>query len=106
MNTLPALTPEQSKAGLEAARAARKERALALAELKAGTLTLADILTSPNETLRRTKVTAVLLALPGVGKVRAAQVMEQARIDPKRRVGGLGANQRAALEAEFAPVAA
>ena len=35
-------------------------------------------------------------------KARAAKIMERLEISPTRRVRGLGANQRKALEAEFA----
>ena len=48
------------------------------------------------------KVSALLQSMPGVGKVRAGQIMERLGIAESRRVRGLGANQRAALEAEFA----
>ena len=36
------------------------------------------------------KVSALLEALPGVGKVRAAQIMEKIGISESRRVRGLG----------------
>jgi ribosomal protein S13 len=39
--------------------------------------------------------------MPGLGKVRARQVMERLNISENRRVRGLGANQIAALEREF-----
>ena len=47
------------------------------------------------------KVSALLESLPGVGKVRAKQIMERLGIAESRRVRGLGTNQRAALEQEF-----
>jgi len=40
-------------------------------------------------------------ALPGVGKARAAAIMERAGIPAERRIGGLGARQREQLLAEF-----
>jgi len=43
------------------------------------------------------KVSALLEALPGVGKVRAKQIMEQLGIAESRRVRGLGSNQWAAI---------
>ena len=43
----------------------------------------------------------MLESLPGVGKVRARQIMEQLGISESRRVRGLGAKQLAALEREF-----
>ena len=47
------------------------------------------------------KVSALLESLPGVGKVRAKQIMERLGIAESRRVRGLGANQRTNLEREF-----
>jgi ribosomal protein S13 len=47
------------------------------------------------------KVSALLESMPGVGKVRAKQIMEKLGIAESRRVRGLGANQRTALEHEF-----
>ena len=48
------------------------------------------------------KVLAVVQSMPGVGKVKASQIMGRLGIDPSRRVRGLGPVQRAALECEFA----
>lgn len=36
----------------------------------------------------------LLIAVPGVGKTKATQLMAQAGIAPKRRVKGLGRRQR------------
>jgi ribosomal protein S13 len=47
------------------------------------------------------KVSALLEALPGVGKVRARQIMEEIGISESRRVRGLGTNQVAALVERF-----
>ena len=47
------------------------------------------------------KVSELLESMPGVGKVRARQIMERLGIASTRRVRGLGANQVAALEREF-----
>ena len=55
-----------------------------------------------DDLLGKIKVSALLESMPGVGKVRAGQIMERLQIDPSRRVRGLGPNQRAALEGEFA----
>jgi len=46
--------------------------------------------------VKKTKVLAVVKALPEVGRVRAGQLLEQAQIVDTRRVGGLGARQREA----------
>jgi ribosomal protein S13 len=54
-----------------------------------------------NDVVGKMKVSALLESLPGVGKVRARQIMERLGISETRRVRGLGSNQVAALEREF-----
>jgi hypothetical protein len=101
---LPPLTPEQRAAALAKAAKARKDRAEVKNELKHGGLTLQAVLArgQADETVGKMKVSALLESMPGVGKVRARQIMQRLGIAESRRVRGLGANQRAALEAEFA----
>jgi transposase len=94
---LPNLTPEQRAEALEKAAAARKARTEALAELTAGKIAVADALAGEDPRLSKVKVHRVLRALPGIGTVRADRLMSAARIDPKRRVSGLGPVQRKAL---------
>jgi hypothetical protein len=99
---LPVLSPEQRQEALQKAREARAARSALLADLKTGTLTLADVLGRDDDLARKTKVAQVVRALPGVGKARAAAIMERAGIPAERRVGGLGARQREQLLADFA----
>jgi hypothetical protein len=40
--------------------------------------------------------------MPGIGKVKATQIMERLKIADSRRLRGLGDQQRKALLAEFA----
>jgi hypothetical protein len=100
---LPPLTPDQRAAALEKAAKARKERAEVKNNLKRGALTLPAVLKQgqSDDTVGKMKVSALLEAMPGVGKVRARQIMERLGIAESRRVRGLGANQRTALENEF-----
>lgn len=100
---LPPLTPEQRAAALEKAAAARRERAEIKSRLKHSGASLADVLAEGqhNEVIGKMKVSAVLESLPGVGKVRAAKLMEDLGISGSRRVRGLGSNQLAALQREF-----
>ena len=102
---LPQLTAEQRAAALEKAAAARKVRAELKERLKRGGTTLSQVLADANtdEALAKLKVSALLESLPGVGKVRAGQLMEQFDIAASRRVRGLGERQRQALLNEFAP---
>jgi ribosomal protein S13 len=71
--------------------------------LKAEEITPTDVLSKQGDDIvGKMKVSAVLEALPGVGKVRARKIMEKLDISATRRVRGLGAKQKDALLAEFA----
>ena len=100
---LPPLTPEQRAAALEKAAKARKDRAEVKNLLKHGSTTLPSVLKEgqTDDVVGKMKVSALLESMPGVGKVRAKQIMERLGIAESRRVRGLGANQRTALENEF-----
>lgn len=100
---LPQLTEEQRAAALEKAAAARRVRAELKDRLKRGGTNLKEVLdqSDSNEVLGKMKVSALLEALPGVGKVRAQQIMERLEIAPSRRLRGLGERQRKALLADF-----
>ena len=54
-----------------------------------------------DDIIGKMKVSALLESMPGVGKVRAAEIMERLQIAENRRVRGLGTHQIAALEKEF-----
>ena len=101
---LPPLTPEQRQAALEKAAAARRERAEVKNRLKNSGASISDVLQQGqvNEVIGKMKVLDLLQSVPGLGKVRARQVMERLGIAESRRVRGLGAKQVAALEREFA----
>lgn len=96
---LPTLTPEQRADALAKAAEARKARSELLASIKAGKQTIASVLqrAKDDKTVGKTKVAALLKAVPGVGAVKAAALLEQAGIDPDRRAAGLGERQRSAL---------
>ncbi|MFM8944181.1 MAG: integration host factor, actinobacterial type [Actinomycetota bacterium] len=99
---LPVLTEEQRRQALAKAAEARRKRADLKAELKSGRTSLKQLLARDgDETVAKMKVSSVLEALPGVGKVRARRIMEKLDISATRRIRGLGAKQRDALVAEF-----
>jgi len=102
--TLPTLTPQQRADALAKAAEARRVRADVKAKLKHSGTTLREVLlqADTDETLGKLKVSAVLESMPGVGRVRAARIMDKLEISPSRRVRGLGSKQRQALEREFA----
>jgi transposase len=101
---LPSLSPEQRAAALEKAAEIRKARAELKDQLKSGKTTLASVLdrAERDDVVGKLKVSAVLQAMPGIGKIRANQIMERLKIADSRRLRGLGEQQRKALLGEFA----
>ena len=101
---LPPLTPEQRQAALEKAAASRRERAEVKNRLKNSGASIVDVLQEGqvNEVIGKMRVVDLLQTMPGLGKVRARQLMEKLGIAESRRVRGLGVKQVAALEKEFA----
>jgi transposase len=101
--TPPPLTPEQRAAALAKAAEARQVRAAIKTRLKHSGASLADVLAlgrsddGDGPIVGRMKVSALLESLPGIGKVRAAQLMDEVGIAENRRVKGLGEHQIAAL---------
>jgi hypothetical protein len=100
---LPRLTEAERAAALERAAQARKVRAQIKAELKSGKRTLEEVITlgKSDDFVGKMKVSALIEALPGVGKVRALAVMEKVGIAASRRIRGLGIHQTRDLLAEF-----
>ena len=101
--TIPPLSDEQRQQARNAATQARRRRAEIKQALRSGERSLAEVLAlaEQDDVVAHTKVIDVLKALPRVGAVRAAKVMERLDIAANRRLRGLGKHQTAALVAEF-----
>jgi hypothetical protein len=95
----PRLTPEQRALALAKAAAARQQRAAIKQALKEGSLSLRELLAraDTDAAVGGLKVSAALTSLPGLGKVKAARLMERLGIAESRRLRGLGAKQKEAL---------
>jgi hypothetical protein len=100
---LPELTPQERAEALAKAAIARRERATVKNRLKYSQGSLAAVIAEgkDNPVIGKMKVSALLEAMPGIGRVRAAQIMAEVGIAETRRVRGLGINQTAALLARF-----
>jgi hypothetical protein len=88
---------------LEKAAAARATRAAVKNRLKYGQTTLSAVIQEgkTDDAIGKLKVSALLEALPGVGKVKASAIMAQIGISESRRVRGLGPHQIDALVERF-----
>ena len=96
---VPELSDDARRDALKKAVEARRARAELRDALKDGQLQLREALdrADGDEVLGRMRVSAILEAIPRIGKVRARRVMEKLDISPSRRLRGLGANQRRRL---------
>jgi guanylate kinase len=94
---IPKLTDAQRLAALEIAKQARAERAQVRRDFAARKITLEEILSSENESVKRIRVCLLITAIPGVGEKKARRILEEFKIAPNRRVGGLGCLQQKKL---------
>ena len=95
---IPQLSAEERQAALEKAKAARIRRAEVRDQLKAGELTLEEVLDMKDDAVvGRMKVSTLIETLPGYGKAKAEKIMKELQIAESRRLRGVGDRQRAAL---------
>lgn len=101
----PALTAEQRADALVKAAHSRRARADVKVKVKTGLMGVSDvlILAKSEPAIAKMRVSELLEALPGVGKIRAAAIMERLAISSPRRIQGLGIHQRTELISEFKP---
>lgn len=94
---VPNLSKEERAEALRKAQQMRSKRMELRKELKAGNVTLAEVLERDDEIVTRMKVKYLLESLPNIGKITATAIMEEVGINESRRVQGLGKRQLAML---------
>lgn len=101
--SVPELDADARREALEKAKRARQVRAQLKHMLKSGEVELHEVLSRASDApaLAKMRVVEVLEALPNVGKVTAAKLMDELKISPTRRVQGLGRRQKQALLDRF-----
>lgn len=101
---LPETTDEQRAAALARAAEARRIRAEIKHLLKTGSLTFDDVLAraAEDDLVAGTKIQAIIVSMPGMGKIATKRLMEEVGIAENRTIRGLGPRQRAALVERFA----
>lgn len=97
------LTEAERAAALAKARSSRADRARIKAEVKAGNLTVAQVIDMAidDEAIAKMRVCELLESISGVGKVRAVATLDRLGISRTRRIMGLGHHQRSLLIKEF-----
>jgi len=101
MPTAAAAPPERSivqrMEALQSANKIRSKRAKLKMDLKAGRVSLIDILIEPPEWLHSARVFDLLLAVPKYGRVKTNKVLQLCRISPSKTIAGLTPRQRTEL---------
>ena len=98
---VPVLTNEQRLAASAKALIIRTKRAEVRKLLKDSKISFTDVLSIAvnDEIVSGMKVVTILESLPGIGKIKAAALMEACDITLSRRMKGLGTTQSKKLRA-------
>jgi hypothetical protein len=100
---LPEMTDEQRAAALERAGLARRTRAEIKALLKTGSLTFTDVMgrAEADDLVAGTRVKAIVVSMPGMGKITTKRLMEEIGISETRKLRGLTPRQTKELTDRF-----
>ena len=79
---------------LERANKIRTARAQLKRDLKAGKVSIHQLLLKPPSYLETAKVFDMLLAVPKYGRVKVDKILRTCKISPSKTVGGLSERQR------------
>lgn len=95
------LTPERSlgqrRAALLRANEIRTVRADMKRDLKAGRVSIHDLLLDPPEWLETMKVFDLMLSIPKYGRVKVNKILSTCRMSPSKTIGGMSPRQRTEL---------
>lgn len=97
----PEMPPVDRRAASRAAVAARRERAALKDRLRSGEISPLRVLeqsVDPVSVAARLRVTDYLMSLPAIGVTKGLRILDELKISEKKRLGGLGAQQRDRLE--------
>lgn len=93
----PERSLDQRMEALRMANQIRSMRAQLKKDLKAGKVSIVDIIAEPPAWLESAKVFDMLIAVPKYGKVKATRFLNHCRIAQGKSLGGLTPRQRADL---------
>ncbi len=100
---LPPMSAEKRREALDKAAEARQIRAEVKNRLRNSGGSLLEVVERgrTDDVIGKMRVVALLEAMPGIGKVRAREIMDRLGIAETRRVRGLGVQQVAGLRTLF-----
>jgi hypothetical protein len=97
----PLRSLDQRMEALKRANDIRVRRAQLKKDLKDGRAQIEDVLLDPPNWVETAKVFDMLMAVPKLGRVKAARLLNSCRISQSKTVGGLSERQRAELVSLF-----
>jgi hypothetical protein len=97
----PLRSLDQRMEALKRANDIRVRRAQLKKDLKDGRTQIEDVLLDPPAWVETAKVFDMLMAVPKLGRVKAARLLNSCRISQSKTVGGLSERQRAELVSLF-----
>lgn len=93
----PERSLDQRMEALRRANEIRSRRAQLKRDLKAGEISIVDVIADPPEFVLTAKVFDMLMAVPKYGKVKATRFLNTCRISQGKTIGGLSDRQRTEL---------
>ena len=93
-STAPERSLNQRMDALARANEIRTQRAKLKRDLKAGRLSIHQLLLDPPPYVETAKVFDMLLAVPKYGRVKVNKLLTTCRISPSKTIGGLSERQR------------
>ena len=97
----PLRSLDQRMDALRRANEIRVRRAQLKKDLKDGRAQIEEILQRPPDYVETAKVFDMLMAVPKLGRVKAARLLNQCRISQSKTIGGLSERQRSELVSLF-----
>jgi hypothetical protein len=97
----PLRSLDQRMEALKRANDIRVKRAQLKKDLKDGRVQIERVLLDPPDWVETAKVFDMLMAVPKLGRVKAARLLNSCRISQSKTVGGLSERQRAELVSLF-----
>jgi hypothetical protein len=94
---VPERTLEQRREALARANDIRSRRAELKREIKAGRVSVHELLLNPPEFIETMKVFELMMAAPKNGRVKVSQILTHTAISGSKSVGGLTERQRSEL---------
>lgn len=97
----PTRSHDQRMSALKHANEIRVARAELKRNIRAGSLSILDVLEDPAADVAGMKILSVLVAVPKLGEVKARRILQLLQISERKTLGGISDRQRSVLADYF-----